>query len=1139
MIDCDASWVDDRGVKQVSMSKARIESVRLRNFLSFYEGVVSFDPGLTVIIGPNGSGKTSIFHAMKFALGSNQREARYPKWSDFIRHGASSAEVELTVSNDGSSHRFLRKIDRDGIPRAFVDGKRVKAAELRSLVSSIGLDIDNTLVFMPQERINALRDMNPVEVRRLVEEGTGLSDIRDRISVQETEVALSQRRLEEALDESRVVEREIDLLKHDLDRLKKKRTLQEQEEKLDIEVKWATLDDVSKRIAQARADIEQKEEGLVSILDEQRAREKEREENQETAVGLEARLGQVQREIGSIEARIDEEKRRAQKLQDDSRNALNESDQLRSDLKKEKRLRQKAKDDLEKAMGAKERLLQRQREIEAEIDENETEQDDIEQELAVYEEWNAKRTDAYVAYKSLQSDIEKKDVLLRSLKERILNEEAELQNIDSKWAHVWEAMEETNEKQLIIKKGQLEREIASLNETRFREASEVSRLQREADDIRVRLTEVSERIPSSVKQLKESISEHELQSVLGPVIELVTVSEEVSHAVEALLFPTMAFAFIAQDENDLVLIQKLRDRAGAPSPVIMLHDVEEEAERKELPKGSGVEGWLWDAVDTDPGTRNLLKRAFGDLVLTKTGRTAMRVATLFGLKAVSLDGAMVVPEESRTVGYAKRSATGLVSTAPLQSQLDRLERELIVARKKTTEVIVKLEKATDERERVMDLLAQVTRWTSTWERRKKLLESIPSIRDRIAVRDDELKQLQAEIGKAERELRKLDNTQPPERSRLVGQRSAIRLKIRRLQKGLGEVQSGLRSTEQNEGMRRSDLRKHNETIKILSSRLEELREEMKVSKSQAVSIAETIDLLNDSLVETEATQSRIRGELETVSEVTHSLSERLIELGLVIKDSKFQVLQVRKHLRNLEGEQEKLTRDLAESIRPKAVRPLETARDELIRVRHLLDEYQDVSESVAHAESQLKKRLDELASHVVDLKQEVGEAEAAVKHIREQYHNGMNATLSKVEKNVNDILASASFAGSVRFDLALRDGIYGVEFKSKIKGDEYGNISQGSGGERSLIAISLILALQRFNPAPSYALDEVDIFLDATNTESVSKLLYDASRKSQFILFTPAKSTHLLRHADRRIGVVSPRGVDPSVIVESPRIADN
>lgn len=90
------------------------------------------------------------------------------------------------------------------------------------------------------------------------------------------------------------------------------------------------------------------------------------------------------------------------------------------------------------------------------------------------------------------------------------------------------------------------------------------------------------------------------------------------------------------------------------------------------------------------------------------------------------------------------------------------------------------------------------------------------------------------------------------------------------------------------------------------------------------------------------------------------------------------------------------------------------------------------------------------------------------------------------------------------------------------------------GGEESLIAIGLILALQRFNPGPVYALDEIDTFLDATNTELVSRLLYDCSRKSQFILFTPAKSTHLLRHADRRIGVVSPNGVEPSVIIEGP-----
>ncbi|NHJ15245.1 MAG: hypothetical protein EAX95_16305, partial [Candidatus Thorarchaeota archaeon] len=214
------------------MSKSYISSVRLKNFLSFYEGTVLLDPGLTVIAGPNGSGKTSVFHAIKFALGSNQREDRYKKWSDFIRHEAFAAEVEVTVTSNGQNRRFLRKIDRKGVPRAYVDGKRVRAAELRSVVGAFGFDIDNTLVFMPQERINALRDMDPVEVRKLIEEGTGLSSLRDRISIQETEVIQYKQKLDEAISESRAVEQEINLLQKDLERLKRKRELQSEEMQL-------------------------------------------------------------------------------------------------------------------------------------------------------------------------------------------------------------------------------------------------------------------------------------------------------------------------------------------------------------------------------------------------------------------------------------------------------------------------------------------------------------------------------------------------------------------------------------------------------------------------------------------------------------------------------------------------------------------------------------------------------------------------------------------------------------------------------------------------------------------------------------------------------------------------------------------
>ncbi|MGQ4912355.1 MAG: hypothetical protein ACP6KW_09325, partial [Candidatus Thorarchaeota archaeon] len=151
---------------------------------------------------------------------------------------------------------------------------------------------------------------------------------------------------------------------------------------------------------------------------------------------------------------------------------------------------------------------------------------------------------------------------------------------------------------------------------------------------------------------------------------------------------------------------------------------------------------------------------------------------------------------------------------------------------------------------------------------------------------------------------------------------------------------------------------------------------------------------------------------------------------------------------------------------------------------------------------------------------------------------GMNEALDRVQSEINSILGNVKFPGSIRFRLTQEDGEYGVQFKSRIKTEGYGELSAGSGGERSLIAIGLILALQRFNPAPVYVMDEVDTFLDATNTELVSALFHDASRRSQFILLTPAKSTHLLKNADKILGVVSPKGTEPSLIIESPPIRE-
>ena len=1118
----------------MSETKVEIETVRLGNFLSFYQGQVEFDKGLTVLAGPNGSGKTSIFHALKFALGSNQRENRYSKWSDFIRHGASAAEVEITVRVNEQSRRFLRRIDRDGIPRAYADGRRIKAAEHKQLINELGLETDNPLVFMPQERINAIREMDPFEVRRLVEEGTGLDVLRDRIGLQETEVTHSRQKLDAALSESRTVERELELLQHDLSRLEKKRKLQEQERLLEYELKWASFDDITDRIQQIKDDIEIKESGLVGVLEEQSDVERQISEQEETSEDLETRLSELQTELGRIDAKIEDEERNLVKLEGDSKKYVVELRQLENSVRTEKQKEEKLKEDLERVSAAREQYMEQKRLLREELGEFEEERLRIQEELAAFAEWNTKRAETHGHYKALQAEIEGKDLFMRSLRERIQIERAELQAIESKWSHVWDKLEETNAKELERRKSQLEREIASLNEERFRKASIVAQLQKDIDDIKVKLSETSKRIPESVRNLSEAITEHSLETVRGPLISLFSADDEIASVLEGVLSGNLPLAFVTTEESDFQLMLKLRNKEDAPSPIILLKG-DNEKERPELPQGTGVVDWLWDRLPSDDEIQSLFRRLFGDFILVKNLKIATKLAVKQNLRVVTYDGSVILPNKGRIISHPKSEPSGMVSTAPLLTRMTKMEKELTIEQKHLTDIMTKLETLSNEREDTMDLISQMTRWESTWDRRKKLNESIPELEERIVSIDEELKNLQQAHGKVEKDLRKLDNTQPPERSRLVGQDSAVRTKLRRLQSELTKVDNKTHASEKDEELKRQELKRVKESITVLSESLNDLRQEVKQSKDEVAAILEMIEVMRMGKEEGKQKQTVIREELVEVRNTIRTLSERLVELNLVVKNRRLEVLQSKRQLTNLEYDLELVEQELDGKKRPENLRVIDIVRSELVKIRHILDDYQDVSETIAHTENQLKGRLEELVLRVAELGEELEEAESAVRSIREQYHNGMNETLLKVEKGVNEILGRVQFPGSVRFKLTLRDGNYGVDFKSRIKTEGFGDISAGSGGERSLIAIGLILALQRFNPAPVYVMDEVDTFLDATNTELVSRLFHDASRRSQFILLTPAKSTHLLKHADKILGVVSPNGVEPSVIIESPK----
>ena len=62
------------------------------------------------------------------------------------------------------------------------------------------------------------------------------------------------------------------------------------------------------------------------------------------------------------------------------------------------------------------------------------------------------------------------------------------------------------------------------------------------------------------------------------------------------------------------------------------------------------------------------------------------------------------------------------------------------------------------------------------------------------------------------------------------------------------------------------------------------------------------------------------------------------------------------------------------------------------------------------------------------------------------------------------------------------------------------SLSELSGGQRSLLALSLILAMLLYKPAPMYILDEVDAALDLSHTQNIGNMLKTHFSQSQFIV---------------------------------------
>src|SRR4051794_30072686 len=104
--------------------------LRIRHLAVIDSVEVEFDPGLNVLTGETGAGKSILVEAVGLLLGGRSS-------GELVRTGEESASVEAIFENDGAELLVRREITAQGRSRAFVNGELTTAGALKELASQL------------------------------------------------------------------------------------------------------------------------------------------------------------------------------------------------------------------------------------------------------------------------------------------------------------------------------------------------------------------------------------------------------------------------------------------------------------------------------------------------------------------------------------------------------------------------------------------------------------------------------------------------------------------------------------------------------------------------------------------------------------------------------------------------------------------------------------------------------------------------------------------------------------------------------------------------------------------------------------------------------------------------------------------
>ncbi|XP_034951339.1 structural maintenance of chromosomes protein 5 [Chelonus insularis] len=157
------------------ISQGIIKKIFLKDFITYDE--IVFLPGryFNVVIGPNGTGKSTLVAGIALGLGGCPKDlGRIGEISQYIKGQCEKALIEIELENGpNETVKISRMFNTRNRSTWMINGKTVTEAEAQDLIAKFNIQVNNLCQFIPQEKINDFAKMSPQELLLNTEKSVG------------------------------------------------------------------------------------------------------------------------------------------------------------------------------------------------------------------------------------------------------------------------------------------------------------------------------------------------------------------------------------------------------------------------------------------------------------------------------------------------------------------------------------------------------------------------------------------------------------------------------------------------------------------------------------------------------------------------------------------------------------------------------------------------------------------------------------------------------------------------------------------------------------------------------------------------------------------------------------------------------